>query len=315
MLFDDSVDTLLELEQATAKKAVKPFLAPFKKVLALLTALWPGDNAEPMAKQAALSKLSLELMLAPLNEAEQTILAGALEALAQGVESGLSMARVGGVDLSSPFKRQLPTEVATQVQGLQPKTQSQLVQVRAILREATTLDEATAAVTLANPQRRVEATARAATNLASNLGLNAVAESSPDLVQVWRAERDACVHCLRYQGERRVGGGYPAGLTYGKKPLKTGRVSEPPLHPNCRCTQWILHRESADAIQEGLRREADRSILRGWSVESESPSVRVDAARRLLAKNPVMPKSVKAYARKAVREGQFARGSRFPGSS
>jgi hypothetical protein len=313
-LFDSNVDTLLEIEHATANKAVKPFLAPFRQVMAMLAALWPGDNADPMAKQAAIARLNVDLMLMPLGEAELIILGGALTALEHGIEAGQGMAAASGVDVPTPFKRQLPEAVASQAQGLQRSVRAQLTQAKAMLREASTLEQAMQAVTVASPQRRVEATARAVTNKASNLGLNAVADSSPDLVQVWRAERDACVNCLAYQGHRRVWGGYPGGLTFGKKPLTTERVSEPPLHPNCRCTQWVVEKEAASGIQAGLLREAQRSILRGWAVESESTSVRVDAARRLLAKQPAMPKSVQAYARKAVRDGAFARGSQFPGA-
>lgn len=313
-LFDSNVDTLLELEHATAAKAVRPFLAPLRRVLALLAATWPGDNADPMAKQAALTRLNVELLLMPLGEAETIILGGALDALQHGVEAGMGMAAASGVDLTTPFKQQLPGEVVTQAQGLQRSVRAQVTQARAMLREAQTLEQAMQAVSLASPQARVEATARAVTNKASNLGLNAVSEAHPDLVSVWRAERDACVHCLAYQGHRRLRGGYPAGLTFGKKPLRTERVPEPPLHPNCRCTQWIIDKGAAPDVMAGLAREAQRSILRGWSVESESASIRVDAARRLLAKHPAMPKSVQAYARKAVAKGAFARGSQFPGT-
>lgn len=313
-LFDDSVDSLLELEHATANKAVKPFLAPFRKVLALLTAIWPGDDADPMAQQAALAKLNLEIMLEPLSTAESIILTGALTALEHGIKAGLSMASTSGVDVTSTFKRELPASVATPVLGLQQSVRARFQQARVLLRAARSLEQAQTAVTLAYPQPRVEAMARQATNLASNKGLNAVAEADSNLVQVWRAERDACVHCLAYQGHRRMGGGYPAGLTFGKKSIRTERVPEPPLHPNCRCTQWVIHKESAGDIQAGLKREAQRSILRGWSVESENEKIRVDAARRLLAKHPAMPKSVQAYARRAVRNGAFARGKDFPGA-
>lgn len=313
-LFDSNVDTLLELEHTIANKAVKPFMSPFRKVLARLIATWPGDNADQLAKQAALTRLNLELMLMPLGEAENIILTGSLDALVNGIEAGLGMASASGVDLTTPFKRTLPAGVAAQAQGLQRSLRSQVSQARTMLRDAQTLEQAMHAVILASPQARVEATARAVTNKASNLGLNAVAESHPDLVQVWRAEPDACVHCLAYQGHQRGWGGYPAGLTFGKKPLSTEPVSEPPLHPNCRCTQWIVHRESAHDIMTGLTREAKRSILRGWSVESESESIRVDAARRLLAKHPDLPKSVQVYARNAVAKGAFARGRDFPGA-
>lgn len=312
-LFDSNVDTLLEIEHATANKAVKPFLAPLKRVLALLVAFWPGDKASSEAKQKALVRINLETLLNPMAEAEFIILKGAVNALEHGIEAGKGMASAVGVDTTQAFKHSLPDDLLHQARQLTGLARAQTMQAKAMLLTAETLDQAMQAATLASPRARVEATARAITNSASNRGINAVAESSPDLVEVWRAERDACVHCLAYQGQRRVRGGYPAGLTFGKKPLTTERVAEPPLHPNCRCTQWILHKDTAEAVQAGLVREAQRSVLRGWAVESESTSVRVDAARRLLAKHPVMPKSVQAYARRAVARGAFARGKDFPG--
>lgn len=71
---------------------------------------------------------------------------------------------------------------------------------------------------------------------------------------------------------------------------------------NCRCTiEPLVSREYADA----LRREADRSVLRGFSLESEPMRVRVEAAERLLARGVDAPKSVIAYARRAVKRGEF----------
>lgn len=307
-------DVLLELEHATANKAVKPFLSVLKRVLAMLAATWPGDNADPMAKEAAVSKLNLEELLSPLPVAQQEIIEGAVAAFEMGTEVGIEQAAAAGVAISLAFKQPLPSDVLGLVEGLQRSTQARLVQARGMLREAATLEQAIQAVALANPQTRVEAAARSATNKASNKGLNTVADNSPDIVQLWVAERDGCVDCLAYQGQMRLRGGYPGGLTFGKKPLSSDRVPEPPLHPNCRCTQMLIDRESAPAVAAGLKREAQRSILRGWAVESERESVRVDAARRLLAKQPAMPKSVQAYARKAVAKGAFARGKNFPGA-
>ncbi|MEI5603996.1 hypothetical protein, partial [Streptomyces brasiliscabiei] len=73
-------------------------------------------------------------------------------------------------------------------------------------------------------------------------------------------------------------------------------------HPRCRCElEPLVSREYADA----LRREADRSVLRGFSLESEPMRVRVEAAERLLARGVDAPKSVIAYARRAVKRGEF----------
>lgn len=139
-------------------------------------------------------------------------------------------------------------------------------------------------------------------NQAGNEGVVASA-SAAKLKLVWVAETNACVHCLAYSGRTTVAGrDWPKGLSYlGSNPYDApGKC--PPLHPNCRCTLEVLNEPSyADA----LRREADRSVLRGFSLESESMRTRVAAAERLLEQGVDAPKSVIAYARKSVTAGAF----------
>lgn len=139
-------------------------------------------------------------------------------------------------------------------------------------------------------------------NQAGNEGV-AVASDVNERPTVWVAETNACVHCLAYSGRVTMPGkDFPGGLTYGSRGLDTGPLRTPPLHPHCRCTLELLNDQSyADA----LRREADRSVLRGFSLESESMRVRVDAAERLLSHGVDAPKSVIAYARSAVKRGEF----------
>lgn len=139
-------------------------------------------------------------------------------------------------------------------------------------------------------------------NHAGNAGTTAVADAA-DLPTVWVAETNACVECLAYSGQiAKPGKTFPGGLTYGAKSYNTSPIAFPPRHPRCRCTVEVLQsREYADA----LRREADRSVLRGFSLESESMKVRVDAADRLLEKGVSAPASVVAFARRSVKAGEF----------
>ena len=121
---------------------------------------------------------------------------------------------------------------------------------------------------------------------------------------VWVAETNACVRCLKYSGRvAPVGGTFPGGLTYGRPRAATnGPLKHPPLHPHCRCTvEPLRSREYAAS----LRREADRSVARGFSLESESMGTRIDAAERLLKTDPNLPKTVVQYAERAVRRGEF----------
>lgn len=153
-------------------------------------------------------------------------------------------------------------------------------------------------------------------NAASTAGIVSVAAHLPDeeVQLVWVAERDACVHCLAYAGEViNMHESFPVNLTYGKKPLVPWPeplwLSGPPLHPNCRCrlSVWLGHAEGAPGptLPEVLKREAQRSILKGWRMETESEGVRLAAADRLLAKGVNAPKSVKNYARTAIKRGKF----------
>lgn len=139
-------------------------------------------------------------------------------------------------------------------------------------------------------------------NAAGNAGATAVADAA-GLATVWVAETNACVECLAYSGRvAKPGKSFPGGLTYGAKSYNADPVAYPPRHPNCRCTVEPLR---APEYATALRREADRSVLRGFSLESESMKTRIDAADRLVAKGVDAPKSVLAYARRAVKAGEF----------
>lgn len=140
-------------------------------------------------------------------------------------------------------------------------------------------------------------------NAAGNAGTTAVADAA-GIPTVWVAETNACVDCLAYSGEvADPGKTFPGGLTFGAKPRSTQAVTHPPLHPNCRCTVEPL--QSAE-YAVALRREAERSVLRGFSLESESMKTRLDAAGRLIENGVDAPKSVVAYARRSIKAGEFA---------
>lgn len=126
-------------------------------------------------------------------------------------------------------------------------------------------------------------------------------------VLMWVPERDACVRCLRYAGLRLLSprDEFPAGLSYDPKQADSaaGKVPGPPLHPHCRCELQRVPRGQSEDASEALRREADRSILKGWARESEANAARERAAKALLASGVVAPKSVKAEAARRLRAG------------
>jgi hypothetical protein len=171
----------------------------------------------------------------------------------------------------------------------------------------------------------VERTARTVTNQALNDGIIQVADHL-DMRRVWLAERDACRTCLALSGRvAAVGHEFPKDATFGEKPLEwvpigTGLVG-PPRHPNCRCrcSPWSGDEHDPLSLPVALRREAERSILNGYALPSESERVRAQAADRLLARIGMakgsrspsgwqVPQSVKERADRALSRGRFTTG-------
>jgi hypothetical protein len=129
--------------------------------------------------------------------------------------------------------------------------------------------------------------------------------------KLWVAERDACVNCAAYAGLTVAADAqFPAGLSWD--PNQRGRgeaIDAPPLHPNCRC-RVVAWKDSwaqpgVIAMPDAMRREARRSIARGWSLPTESGAARIRAARELLRTGAGLPKSVEEFAAAAVRAGRF----------
>ncbi len=126
---------------------------------------------------------------------------------------------------------------------------------------------------------------------------------------IWVPERDACVRCLAYAGRLITPGlSVSANLSLGKPVGDTRHIAGPPLHPHCRCELKLIRVRDAKPQADVLRREAARSAVKGWSRPSESDSVRAEAARRVLTRKIVLPKSVIAETRKRLRAPkEFAR--------
>ena len=132
------------------------------------------------------------------------------------------------------------------------------------------------------------------------------AACGPDQVLIWEPERDACVRCLKYAGQyRSATGAFKAGQSFDPKASKPeGTLPGPPLHPRCRCNLAVIPRTAAKDNAQALQREAQRSILKGWALESESEAARVRAAQALLNGNVVAPKSVISETRRRLKSGE-----------
>ena len=131
-------------------------------------------------------------------------------------------------------------------------------------------------------------------------------QCGPDEVLIWQPERNACVRCQKYAGQYRAATGqFKAGQSFDPKaPRPEGKLAGPPLHPNCRCELAVIPAREAPGNSAALHREAMRSILKGWALESESEAVRTRAAQALLNSNVVAPKSVITETRRRLKSGQ-----------
>jgi hypothetical protein len=145
----------------------------------------------------------------------------------------------------------------------------------------------------------------------------------PEWALIWVAERDACVRCLAYAGLHVLPGAkFEGGLTFG--PRWASVIGRPPLlgpgwfegegsHPWCRCELRIIHLADVAPMADALKREARRSIAKGWARPTEGNTVRVVAAERLLAGSANLPKSVIAEARSRLgKPTDFRRGVPSP---
>jgi hypothetical protein len=308
---------LLGIEQDTESDVESVFQPILNRLFGFGVAFWPGDDATLDEQQEALERLNVDELVEAVPRARQAIKRGATRALSHGLDVALAEAEVAGADVTPdalpPATRHVSADIHARVDALEVVMRSKVAKTKILLRHATTQSDVLESLAVAQQGvNYAKQVARHSTNEASNDALTTVSHTVDVVVSVWRAERDACVHCLAYQGEIDNGKGYPAGLTFGDKPLDNKKVPKPPLHPNCRCTQSLVHKEVVNPLAKSLKREAKRSVLRGWSRPSESEKVRLEAAKRLVQSGNTLPKSVNAYAQAAIKRGEFARGRTPP---
>lgn len=163
---------------------------------------------------------------------------------------------------------------------------------------------------ISGARSRAEGQVRWTANEGINAGTVAVAERLGRNL-IWVAERDACLHCLAHAGwSIRPGGSFPA-LTFGDKPLRPDGVTQPPLHPGCRCRLRLYagvpgkpspDRSRVDPAAR-LAAEARRGVVYGWTAYA-SRAATLRAMDRLLSKGADLPASVERRARELVRSGR-----------
>lgn len=303
---DANAIELVAYERKVARAAAAPVREEMAALLRRLHLLWPGNDAERAAKLAVTQSFDLSV-LAPLAASAATRIDQSVAEVA--VSSAARAARQARVTGAPGARTPTPHEVRSVQAEVQKAAKEQTVRAAAMLRDATTLNQAERALSSAGAlANRLENAATWHVNQANADAFTQVQRANPVLVRMWRAERDACVHCLAYQGHycETADDEFPAGLTFAEEPLTNGPVPNPPLHGRCRCELVLVHRDRVEPLSEAYKREAQRSILRGTARPSESESLRVDAAGRLLDSGTNLPASVQRIAKRAVRTGHFS---------
>lgn len=172
-----------------------------------------------------------------------------------------------------------------------------------------------------NTVSRAKSTISTSVNANVQKTMRATATANKAPMEVWVAERDACVNCLKYAGQVvKAGEDWTGGQSWDPNQVdKKAKGVRPPLHPHCRCrpVPWnpAWAKPGEVSLPEAVAREAQRSVARGFSLPSESNASRVRALKELLNSNPKLPKTVLERARKDLKNGEFARGRSVPTSN
>ena len=270
--------SLADIERAAVKAAVGPWAGDVARFRTALLAMWHARGGQ-------LDAAEVRVLLGRLQAPGAASLAAEMQAAAT-----LGDARVAGATAVAAS-----TTAAAAAAGIAAKPNAALLTAQARLVVGRFDDLGTVLTVLAPLNRSVsEMTAGAsfAVHRSANEAVaSAAAQTGAKVVFV--PERDACLECTGHAGDTG----------------SAATVEPPPIHPNCRCE---LHTYDDPEVPKALKREAVRSVLRGFSLPSESEAERLRAASALLARRPVAPASVQAYARRAIREGHFPRGRRLP---
>jgi hypothetical protein len=283
-------EALLALERRVLRDSV---VLEFTKAVNDLRIALATESPDTLALLLAITPPDVTLLLqAAINEAHDLGTADAIDALREHALTDAQRARL--------LATRPPETLLATAQRLTTTMADDIAKAKLLANAGADITAAVSPALAAG--NRLANTATWAVNSAGNTSVRQVADIA-ELPTVWVAETDACVHCLAYSGRVcHPGAQFPGGLTYGAKSYYPESLETPPLHGRCRCRLEVLRDTS---YADSLRREADRSVLRGFSLPSESMGVRIAAAQRLIGKGVDAPKSVLAFSRRAIKAGKF----------
>lgn len=333
---DKQITAIKAIEDEAVRKATESRYAVVDKAIAQATKDWIEEfgstRGTPEAGQA------LNRMIGDALRASNSALGGleesVISALSEAVGSAVTTAAEQGAAF---FEAATGAQAATNVAIPAVDLAAEAVAVRAAAAEG--VQEAAAILKpsiieriglrgiLGALRRARNALGRAKATITTSVNENvtkvmratSVANKAP--YELWVTEKDACVRCTKYAGRIvKTGQNFPGGLSWDPKYVeKNADPVRPPLHPHCRCqlVPWnpAWKREGEVSLPEAVQREAERSIARGFSLESESNASRIRALRELLDSNPKLPKTVLARAERDLKAGQFKRGRSVPTSN
>lgn len=314
-LVEEHEANLFEIEEAAAAAVGGPIEAELQQVMAELARRYVEEfgsvqsrDIDPVKLGAIVLWLRRRLGDVKTGHVAPAIDRAAKKAWRHGVVSTW-------ISIDEPPKRvemQLSEDVQEAIRYTVEKVDQRIREAQTMVDRAQRWGDFSAAMGKANQAATAaKGGAEWVTNRAASDAVAEVEKGLAGFKRVWRSERTACVHCAAYAGVTALTGqAFPGGLTYDEKPISVEPVPSPPLHGHCRCRQELI-RVDDDAIPEALKREARRSIAKGWSLESESEKTRLKAIEKLLAMGPDLPKTVVKQAEKTVRQ-QKIRSRRVP---
>jgi hypothetical protein len=312
-IIDGQEAALLSMESGAAAVASAPLRSRVQRIIAQALAAFArlpeGADIEPL-----LASIREQLGQLGVNVTD-ALLADFAAAQALGVEHGNAQAFDVRDDVKP--KAELPADVLAAATGVNAAVKAKLLDAAGKLVGVRNLPELVAGLSRANMAvTAIEIAAKWGVNRAAASGVATVAREV-GASRLWVGERDACLHCTAYMGQVADGvAPFAGGLTFAKKPLSSDPVPNPPLHPNCRCRISLYRHEWSRpgqvSVPDALKREARRSVARGFSLPTESEASRLSAADRLLLNGAGLPKTVEERARRDVERGAFARGRRTP---
>lgn len=323
------------LEAEAVKLAVGTLLARITALLGVFRSRWLREFGDPRDRQSGPRFRALMADLATgLGELHvdpaPVLLEHAERAQRLGIEQGWrEVGHTPGVHLALG----VPTSTHTYAVTVAQQARDQLATAQSVA-DATTRGSFTAVQAATAPARAAASTVEGAVRTVVNERLNAGIGAVADYLggdKLWVSERNSCLTCAALSGTLADSEGlFDVDATFGAKPIawlpEFGLVG-PPRHPRCRCriTPWIPDQPSPPGgvdLPMALRREAERSVLRGFALPSESGSERTRAADRLLttisSRHGVapsgwqVPRSVRTSTEKRIKKGTFG-VTPFPG--